>query len=440
MSAISFGSMEFQVSDRLGYENNHALKIKNRLRGNSMTQLVTFLIRAAVIFPVLLLSTIVLAQKPAVKEEIVLGMSTALSGPAADLGKNMSQGVLAGLERANRAGGVNGRTLRLIALDDGYEPTRTAPNMRRLIQQEHVLAVIGNVGTPTAIAAIPIANEQKTLLFAPFTGAGVLRKYPPDRYVINYRASYAEETAAMIEALIKIARLKPRDIAFFTQRDGYGDAGYVGGITALKRHGLKDENAVVHVRYERNTLAVENALANILFASEPPRAIIMVGAYAPCAKFIQLAGEAGLKALYLNVSFVGSAPLARELGKKASNVIVTQVVPHPQEKSLPTVKDYHEDLRKMDPSAAPTFGSLEGYIASRILVRALGNVKGQPTRESVIDALEELKNFDIGLGHTLNLTAKKHQASHRVWPTILRNGEFVPFEWRDVVKVMKEGK
>ena len=132
------------------------------------------------------------------------------------------------------------------------------------------------------------------MLFAPFTGAGVLRKTPPDRYVINYRASYAEETAAMIDALIKIGHLKPKEIGFFTQRDGYGDAGFVGGIAALKRHGLKDENVVVHARYERNTLAIENALANILFASPPPRAVIMVGAYAPCAKFITLAKESGM--------------------------------------------------------------------------------------------------------------------------------------------------
>jgi ABC-type branched-subunit amino acid transport system substrate-binding protein len=328
----------------------------------------------------------------------------------------------------------------LIALDDGYEPTRTAPNMRRLIEKEQVLAVIGNVGTPTAIAAIPIANEQKTLLFAPFTGAGVLRKTPPDRYVINYRASYAEETAAMIDALIKIGHLKPKEIAFFTQRDGYGDAGFVGGIAALKRHGLKDENVVVHARYERNTLAIENALANILFASPPPRAVIMVGAYAPCAKFITLAKESGMEALFLNVSFVGSAPLARELGNKAPHVIVTQVVPHPQEKNLLIVKEYHEDLQKMDQPTTPTFGSLEGYIAARIFVKALENVQGQPTRENIIDALEGLKAFDIGLGKSLHLTAKKHQASHRVWPTILRNGQFVPFKWKDISKVLKSGK
>ena len=286
-------------------------------------------------------------------DDIVLGMSTALSGPAAALGKDMRQGVLAGLERANRAGGVHGRGLRLVALDDGYEPARTAPNMRQLIEKDKVLAVVGNVGTPTAIAAIPIANEQKTLLYAAFTGAGVLRKNPPDRYVINFRASYAEETGAMIDALITGAGLKISDIAFFTQRDGYGDAGYSGGIAALKRHGLTNENAVLHVRYERNTLAVENALASLLYAPHEPRAVVMVGAYAPCAKFIRLAHEAELRATFLNVSFVGSQSLATELGKLPAHVIVTQVVPHPLDETTPIVREYLADLKAFEAEEVP---------------------------------------------------------------------------------------
>ena len=378
------------------------------------------------------------AEESVPQNEILLGMSTALSGPAADLGKNMQEGVLAGLERVNRRGGINGRKVELLTLDDGYEPTRTAPNMRRLIQKEKVLAIIGNVGTPTAIAAVPIANQQKTLMFAPFTGAGVLRKSPPDRYVVNYRASYAEETGAMIDALITIAKLKPEEIAFFTQRDAYGDAGYFGGITALKRHGLQDENAVIHVRYDRNTLAVENALATILFLRSPPRAVIMVGAYAPCAKFIKLAREAELDALYLNVSFVGSNPLARALGEKIQNVIVTQVVPHPIESSLPIVRDYQSDLKALGSSRIPTFGSLEGYIAARIFMYALKPMKVQPTRETIVDALEGLDNFDIGLGESLHLSPKAHQASHHVWPTILRDGKFVSFEWADIMKLVKQ--
>lgn len=372
--------------------------------------------------------------------EILLGMSTVLSGPAADLGNDMRQGVLAGLERANRAGGVHGRRLRLLALDDGYEPARTAPNMRQLIEKDKVLAVIGNVGTPTAIAAIPIANEQKTLLFAAFTGAGVLRKNPPDRYVINFRASYAEETGAMIDALIAGAGLKIEDIAFFTQRDGYGDAGFSAGIAALKRHGLKDENAVLHVRYERNTLAVEHALASLLYAPREPRAVVMVGAYAPCAKFIRLAHEAEFKAVFLNVSFVGSQSLATELRRVPAHVIVTQVVPHPLDAQVPIVRDYLADLKAFDAMANPGFGALEGYLAVRVLLLALEKLPGEPTREGLIAALEGLGEFDPGLGQKLTLGPTDHQASHGIWPTILQDGAFVPFSWAAIARlVAKEG-
>ena len=386
-----------------------------------------------------LISSLVWAQPTGKRNDIVFGMSTALSGPAADLGKNMRAGVLAEFKRANKLGGIQERTLRLISLDDGYEPSQTAPNMRRLIEQEKVLAVIGNVGTPTAIAAIPIANEKKTLFFAPFTGAGVLRKSPPDRYVINYRASYAEETAAMIDALVEIGKLQPDEIAFFTQRDGYGDAGFVGGITALQRNGLKDLSVIKHVRYERNTLAVEDAIANLLMSEKLPRAVIMVGAYAPCAKFITLAKQSGLDALFLNVSFVGSASLGRELGIQADKVIVTQVVPHPLQSNLPLVQQYRKDMHAYNSSIAPTFGSLEGYIAARILVKALKNFKGPITRESIVDGLENLGTIDIGIGESLQLGAKDHQASHRIWPTILKKGAFVPFDWKDINTTLTKG-
>ncbi len=372
---------------------------------------------------------------PAHAADILLGMSTALTGPTAELGKGMRDGVLIGLDRANRGGGIGGRRLRLLPLDDGYEPARTVPNMRRLIEAEKVLAVIGNVGTPTAIASLPLVKKDRTLFFAPFTGAGVLRQDPPDRYVINYRASYAEEIAAMVDALID-AGLQPADIAFFTQRDGYGDAGFAGGCAALKRHGLKDERQLLHVRYPRNTLAVENALADVLLAGRTPKAIIMVGAYAPCAKFIRLARQSGLQALFLSVSFVGSDFLAEALGTRIEGVIVTQVVPHPDDATLPIVRQYRDDLRAWGGNARPTFASLEGYVAARILAAALARLHGEPTREGIIDALEGLGTFDLGLGHPLQLDRQRHQASGTVWPTLLRQGRFVPFAWSDIPSLL----
>ena len=235
----------------------------------------------------------------------------------------------------------------------------------------------------------------------------------------------------MIDALIKFAGLKPSQIAFFTQRDTYGDAGFDGGIAALKKHGLMDENQIVHSRYERNTLAVENGLADILMADPPVRAVIMVGAYAPCAAFIRLAKQSGLGALFLNVSFVGADPLAKALGNVGDGVIITQVVPH-FNTDLPVVQQYRRAIADYAENEEKSFGSLEGYIVARILFKALNTITGPMSREKVITALEGLGNFRIGLGEPLHLSPQDHQASQRIWPTILSNGKIVPFSWKEL--------
>lgn len=368
---------------------------------------------------------------PCLHNSLVFGMSTVLSGPASHLGINMRTGVLAAMKEKNMAGGIQDRSLCLITLDDGYEPQSTVPNMHRLIEQDNVLAILGNVGTPTAIAAVPIANRNRVPFFGAFTGAGILRRIPPDRYIINYRASYAEETAAMVEALITYGRLQPDEIAFFTQRDAYGDSGFVGGIAALKKNGLKNETLITHGRYERNSLAIENGLADILLAQPEPKAVIIVGTYAPSAKFIRMARNYGLNALFLNVSFVGAAPLALALGPDEDGVIITQVVP-PLGSSLPIVQDYYRAMRLFDPSIATTFGSLEGYISTRILLHAMENITGEITRESIMNALEGLGEFDLGLNRPLKITSTEHQASHQIWPTIIRKGEILPFDWKQL--------
>ena len=368
---------------------------------------------------------------PCLHNSLLFGMSSVLSGPAAHLGINMRNGVLAAMKEINLQGGIKGKSLCLVVLDDGYEPEKTVSNMHTLINQENVLTIIGNVGTPTAIAAVPSANRTHVPFFGAFTGAGVLRRIPPDRYIVNYRASYAEETAAMVQALINNGGLKPHEIAFFTQRDAYGDSGFVGGITALKKNGLKDETRITHGRYERNSLAVENGLADILLADPEPKAVIIVGTYAPAAKFITLAREYGLKSLFLNVSFVGDAPLALALGPDENGVIVTQVVP-PLDASLPAVKNFHRAMRLLDPSISSTSGALEGYITTRILIHALTRIDGQISRKSIINALEGLGEFDLGIGITLKISQTEHQASHQIWPTIIREGEILPFGWNQL--------
>jgi ABC-type branched-subunit amino acid transport system substrate-binding protein len=352
---------------------------------------------------------------------IRIGMSAALSGPAQSLGSGMQLGVEAFFESVNRDGGIHGRDLELIALDDGYEPESAARNMEYLIDHEKVVAVIGNVGTPTAQLTVPIANERKTLLFGAFTGAGLLRS-PASRYVINYRASYAQETKAMVELILAQGTL-PYRIAVFSQNDAYGDAGHQGVIQGLAATGYTDGARLPHGRYERNTTDVADGLLTILESPVTPQAIIMIGTYAACAKFIRIAKTALPDAMFLNLSFVGSTALMDALGSDGDGVIVTQVVPH-FEAELPIIDSYMRHLRMLDPQAEPGFVSLEGYIVARIFVEGLRRAGPDVTRESIINALLGIQDLDIGVGSLINYGEGPYQGSQTVWPTIIRDGHF----------------
>lgn len=359
--------------------------------------------------------------------EIVLGMSAATSGPSAALGRGMRAGIEALLRRVNDGGGVSGRRLRLVTLDDSYQADPVRDNMLRLIDQERVLAVVGNVGTQGASVAVPIANEKKVLLFGAFSGAELLRKSPPDRYVINLRASYAEETGLMVRALLKRG-IKPQQIAFFTQKDAYGDSGHAGAVAALRELGFQDTDSLAHGRYERGTLDVEDGVLALIQARVRPRAIIMVGAYGACAKFIHLARQLLPNAIFLNVSFVGSAALNQALGLEGDGVVITQVVPH-YDSTLPGIAEYRQSLARSVPGHAPDFVSLEGYLAAKALVEGMKRAGPNLSRERLVDAIENSGSMDVGIGEPLRFSRSDHQGSHRVWLTVIRHQQIVPLDW-----------
>lgn len=359
------------------------------------------------------------------------GMSTALTGPISELGIEMRRGVLAAFAEANAAGGVAGRPLELISLDDGYEPSRTGPNIRRLIDKENVLGIVGDVGTPTAIVAAPMAQRAGVPFIGPLTGAGLLRKTPPDRYIINFRASYAEETAMMVDALID-AGIKPEEIGFVTQRDAYGDSGFSGGRNSLQRHGFQHSEQIAHGRYERNSMAVEGALADLILHRPLPKAVILVGAYAPIAKLIRLAKDNDYNPLFLNVSFVGASSLAAALQEYSNGVVISQILPH-VERDLAICREHRAALGLLGDTQAPaTQISLEGYVVGRMLLLALSKIEGDITRDAIVAACEGLGDFDLGLGVPLHLSAEEHQASHAVWGSQLQAGRVVPLEWSDL--------
>jgi branched-chain amino acid transport system substrate-binding protein len=372
--------------------------------------------------------------------EIRFGISAPFTGTAKELGQNMKRGIETAFNVANANGGVYGRQLRLIAADDGYEPARAAVTMKQLYERDQVFGLIGNVGTPTAVVALPFALDRKMLFFGAFTGAGLLRNDPPDRYVFNYRASYAEETAAVVNYLVRVRRLLPEQIAVFAQQDAYGDSGFAGVEKAIRSLRGGNESPILRLNYQRNTVDVEAAVAQLQQNNAqlqqkkrlPIKAVIMVPAYRAAAKFIEKTRDLYPDMIYTSVSFVGSTALADELmllGKKyAAGVIVTQVVPAVDGHSSLAL-DYKSALAKYSPGDAPDYVSLEGYVDASVLIAALQRNGPQLDTEKLVGTFENLRDLDIGLGTPVTFSRSEHQGVHKVWGTQLdETGHYQPID------------
>jgi branched-chain amino acid transport system substrate-binding protein len=382
-------------------------------------------------FPTLPAATNIGATRGITDKEIVFGVSAPFSGSAKELGRQMKMGIETAFNLANDTGGIHGRQLRLISADDGYEPARTAETMKQLYEKDQVFGIVGNVGTPTATVALPYALEHRMLFFGAFTGANLLRRDPPDRYVFNYRASYAEETDAVVRYLVKIRRLRPEQIAVFAQQDSYGDAGFEGVAKALRSLRSGNDETILRLNYKRNTIDVDEAVAQ-LRRYRGVKAVVMVATYRAAAKFIEKTHDLFPGLVYTNVSFVGSTALAEELmllgPKYAAGVIVTQVVPAVEGYSS-VVLDYKKALAAYFPGEAPDYVSLEGYLSANVLIEALRRTGPQLDTERLVAGLESLRDLDLGIGALVNFGRSEHQGLHKVWGTQLdANGHYQAIE------------
>jgi branched-chain amino acid transport system substrate-binding protein len=342
------------------------------------------------------------------EEPLLFGQSAALSGPAAELGLGAQRGILSAFAEQNRIGGIRGRRLELISYDDGYQPERAIENTSRLLSEDHVFALIGEVGTPTSKAVEGLAERAGVPFIAPVTGAEFLRD-PALDWVVNLRASYYQETEAMVQWLVSERSITR--IAVLYQDDTFGRAGLTGVELALSK---RDLAPVATGSYMRNTTAVKRALLEIRRGD--PEAVIIIGAYKPAAAFIRWYHRLGMHPLFLSISFVGTKPLANELRGVGEKVFVTQVVPHPEDAGLPLVRRFQQALSDLDSAAVPEFVSFEGYIAGRLVIQVLARIQGRIDRESFMRTLKTTGPIDVD-GFTLSYEKTPNQGSDAVYLT-----------------------
>ena len=347
---------------------------------------------------------------------ILFGQAAALEGPSSVLGQGMRHGIVAAFAEINAKGGIHGRKLQLISRDDGYDPDRSVVQTLRLIEDDKVFALIGAVGTATAMATIPITNAREVPFIGPVSGAELLRDLELTN-VVNIRPSYGAEAETLIKHLTEDRHFTR--IAIFYQDDSFGRDGLTGVKNALAKRGLE---LAAEGTFERNTRAVGAAWRTIKRAE--PEAIVMVGTYGPSAEFIKLAHRSGLSPTFVNISFVGATALAKELGPDGEGVVVAQVVPFPWDRSIRLVADYQAAQKAFDPTLTPDFVSLEGYLSGRLAAAALEKVGPNPTRASLLRAINDIGRFDIS-GSVFTVGFRAIETPPKVFLTVIqKDGTF----------------
>jgi ABC-type branched-subunit amino acid transport system substrate-binding protein len=349
-------------------------------------------------------------------DAILFGQAAALEGPSSALGQRLRHGIVAAFTEINAKGGVHGRKLQLISRDDGYDPDRSVTQTLRLIEDDKVFALIGAVGTPTAMATISITSTRNIPFIGPFSGAEFLRDLELPN-VVNIRASYGAEAESLIKHLTEDRHFTR--IGIFYQDDSFGRDGLAGVKNALARRGLE---LAAEGTFERNTRAVSAAWRTIRRAE--PEAIVMVGTYGPSAEFIKLAHRSGAYPTFANLSFVGATALANELGADGDGIVVAQVVPFPWDRSIRLVADYQAAQKAFDPTLAPDFVSLEGYLSGRLAAAALEQAGPNPTRAGLLRAINDIGRFDIS-GCIITLGARAMDTPAKVFLTVIqKDGTF----------------
>jgi len=348
---------------------------------------------------------------------ILVGTSAPLTGHASYLGLGIVTGMNAYFRHVNSQGGIHGRKIKCLAYDDDYNPPLMISNVRRLIDKDRVFALIGLVGTPTTLTIVEQCEKQKIPLLFPFTGAIELR-HPVKNYVFNLRPSYWDEGAAAVDYFIKQGK---RRIAVFYQNDAYGFNGRDGVERRLIKYDLGLAAEASYIRGESDVVSQVREIKK-----SNPDVVVMIGTADPCSAFILEAVRQGMKdVLFSNVSFVGGHELAKRLPDCRATVFVTQVFPSISDTSLPAVREYRQLMQAFFPATAPDQVSFEGFLNAKLFIEALKRNGADPDRERLVRTIEDMHEFDIGIGENVNFSRTDHQGLDKIYITRVEDGKII---------------
>lgn len=347
------------------------------------------------------------AEPGITRSTIRIGQSAGVSGPVAGSVKEQIAGAQIYLNAINANGGVGGRRIELLTYDDGFDAKRTPDNVRKLIGEDKVFALFMVRGTPQNESILPIIAAEKVPLIAPLTGAITLHR-PVNRYVFNVRAKYQDEVARAINHLATSGMSR---IGIFYANDGFGQDVFEGYNTALQARGVQP---VGTASFNRPMGDIAQGVASINKAN--PQAVMVIGSGSEAAKIIREMKKAGSQAQFVTLSNNAADSFIKDLGEDGKGLIITQVVPGMNSSQMSVASEYRSMAKAQN--ADLSNAGMEGFMSAKVLVEGLRRAGPEPTREKLVNALEGLRDFDLG-GILISYSATRHTGSSFVEMSIV---------------------
>lgn len=355
------------------------------------------------------------AAEPGVTDtEILLGQPAALTGPLAELAPDIVNGSKVYFDSVNEKGGVYGRKIRILTMDDGYVVANTVKVVSHMIEKEPVFALMNMTGTSNVAAILPLLEKENPPLplVAPFTGADLMR-YPPINHVFNIRASYGDETEKMVQHLTTLGAQR---IAVLWSNNGFGKDGLAGVRKALEKRGMQ---VYADAPIEQNASDTDKAVAALY--DKRPEAIIMITAGAPTVSFIKSYNKVRKGMHFYTLSVMGTQATLRALGADGVGVVVSTVVPFPWDFTHPLAREYRAAMQKAGYTNLSFLG-MKSYINARVLVEGLRLAGKDLNRTKFVAALAGMKRLDLG-GFAVGFSKDSRQGSRFVGLTMVSPGE-----------------
>ncbi|MBK7313280.1 ABC transporter substrate-binding protein [Candidatus Aalborgicola defluviihabitans] len=347
--------------------------------------------------------------------EILIGQPAPLTGPLAELAPDIVNATKALFDGVNEKGGIHGRKLRTLTMDDGYVVENTVKVVNHMIDKEPVFALINMTGTSNVASVLPLLEKTSPPLplVAPFTGADLIR-VPPIHHVFNVRASYGDEAEKIVQHLTTIGTQR---IAVLWSNNGFGKDGLAGVQRALEKRGMK---VYANAPIEQNASDTNKAVAALY--DTRPEVIVMITAGAPTVSFIKAYNKVRKGMQFYTLSVMGNQATLRALGADGVGVVVSTVVPFPWDVTHPLAREYRAAMQKAGFASNISFLGFESYINGKVLVEGLRLAGKDLNRKKFVDALASMRRLDMG-GFAVGFSKDSRQGSRFVGLTIVSPGE-----------------